>query len=166
MVGSDETIEKILGQLEIIFTVTNLGKCSHYLGVKIEYRSDGIFLSQSAYIRKIIATAKLTTAKASKTPLPMSHPIYEKIVKQTKKEEKEMDNKLFRNVLGALLYLCTRTRPDIATAVSMLSKFQSNPSPQHWKMLKHVVRYLIGTENYGILLPKTGEGLKCWVDAD
>ena len=33
-------------------------------------------------------------------------------------------------------------------------------------MLKQVVRYLIGTEHYGILLPRTGEGLKCWVDAD
>ena len=129
--------------------------------VKIEYRPDGVFLSQSAYIRRIVETANMSSAKPSKTPLPMAHPLYEYLTDLSEEEEKEMKNVPFRKVLGALLYLCTRTRPDISTAVSMLSKFQSKPSMQHWKMLKHVVRYLLGTEHYGILLPKNGDGLIC-----
>ena len=81
----------------------------------------------------------------------MAHPLYEDLTDLSEEEEKEMKNVPFRKVLGALLYLCTRTRPDISTAVSMLSKFQSKPSMQRYsKMLKHVVRYLLGTEHYGI----------------
>ena len=40
-----------------------------------------------------------------------------------------MFNCPFRSVLGGLLYLSTRTRPDIATAVSMMAKFQAAPRP-------------------------------------
>lgn len=73
----------------------------------------------------------------------------------------------FRKVLGALLYLSTRTRPDIATTMSMLAKFQSKPTMAHCRMVKNVVECLIGTIEYGILLPKgSGMDVLCWTDAD
>ena len=111
-------------------------------------------------------TANMTSAKPANNPLPLAHPLYEELVDVSKEEEKEMKSVPFRKVLGALLYLCTRTRPDIATAVSMIAKFQSKPTLKHWKLVKQVVRYLIGTDNYGLLLPKNDEGLQCWADAD
>ena len=50
----------------------------------------------------------------------------------------------------------------------MLAKFQEKPLPRHWKAMKHVVRCLKGTTDYGLLLPKTkGEvRLEVWSDAD
>ena len=96
----------------------------------------------------------------------MSHPLYDELIELTDKEEEEMKNIPFRKVLGALLFLSTRTRPDITTAVSMLAKYQSKPSMQHWKMAKNVVRYLIDTQDRGILMQNNDEGLICWVDAD
>jgi hypothetical protein len=42
------------------------------------------------------------------------------------------------------------TRPDIAYAVTRLSQFSSNPGDVHWHALKHLGRYLKGTENYCI----------------
>lgn len=79
-----------------------------------------------------------------------------------------MESVPFRESLGALLYLCTRTGPEIATAVSTLSKFQSDPGVSHWKMLKHLVRYLIGTTNFGTLLQSTETAVtfRAWSDAD
>lgn len=48
------------------------------------------------------------------------------------------------------MYAMTCTRPDIAFAVGKLSRFTSNPGPQHWLAIRRVLRYLKGTINYGI----------------
>ena len=49
----------------------------------------------------------------------------------------------YRSVVASLNYLSQWTRPDIAFAVSKLSKFMSNPGPKHFKLLKRVLRYLL-----------------------
>ena len=48
------------------------------------------------------------------------------------------------------MYLASATRPDIAFAVSKLSRFVSNPGDDHWHALERVMRYLKGTASYGI----------------
>lgn len=77
--------------------------------------------------------------------------------------------KPYREVLGALMYPETRTRPEIATAVSLSGrKFQADPGPKQWRNLQQVVRYLIQTTDYGIYLPKS-EGkveVQAYSDAD
>ena len=112
--------------------------------------------------------ANLVNCKSTKYPLPMSHPLYDEVMDPTPQELQQMKDVPFRRVLGGLLYLSTRTRPDIATAVSMIAKYQSNPRPIHWKMVKNVVRYLMGTADYVILLQNQKEktSVQCWSDAD
>ena len=74
----------------------------------------------------------------------------------------------YRQLLRSLIFLSTRTHPDISTAVSMLGKFQANPSPVHWKHLKQVIRYLVGTVKHGITFPISDQSAKLsvWSDAD
>lgn len=63
----------------------------------------------------------------------------------------------------------TRSRPDIATSVSMLAKFQSNFARAHWRAMKHVFRYIKGTVLYEIMLPcmKTVKAELCgWCAVD
>ena len=48
------------------------------------------------------------------------------------------------------MYLASTTRPDIAFAVSKLSRFVSKPGDDHWHALERVMRYLKGTSSYGI----------------
>ena len=48
------------------------------------------------------------------------------------------------------MYLASATSPDIAFAVSKLSRITSNPGDDHWRALKRVMRYLLGTMNYGL----------------
>ena len=48
------------------------------------------------------------------------------------------------------MYLMNCTRPDIAQSVNKLSRFTSNPSEDHEKGLKMVLRYLRFTVNFGI----------------
>jgi hypothetical protein len=48
------------------------------------------------------------------------------------------------------MYLVGATRLDISYAVRKLSRFTSNPTDDHWKALKQVLRYLRGTTSFVI----------------
>lgn len=51
---------------------------------------------------------------------------------------------------GALLYLAMCTCPDIAYAVGVLCRYNACPGPGHWKVVKHLFRYIRGTLDYRI----------------
>jgi hypothetical protein len=55
--------------------------------------------------------------------------------------------------VGSLRYL-VNTRPDIAFAVGYVSRFLSEPHEDHLLAVKHILRYLAGTVNWGIQLKK------------
>ena len=42
------------------------------------------------------------------------------------------------------------SRPDIAYAVSLISRYMEHPGVPHWNAVKHIFRYLKGTVNLGI----------------
>jgi hypothetical protein len=56
----------------------------------------------------------------------------------------------YRSVLASLIYLVNWTRPDMAYAVSKLCRFMHNPGKPHLAALKHLLRYLVGTKDYGL----------------
>uniref|UniRef100_A0A1X7U2X2 Reverse transcriptase Ty1/copia-type domain-containing protein n=1 Tax=Amphimedon queenslandica TaxID=400682 RepID=A0A1X7U2X2_AMPQE len=45
---------------------------------------------------------------------------------------------LYQSAVCKLLYLSTRSCPDIAYAVSGIARFTANPTKEHWKALKHI----------------------------
>ena len=51
----------------------------------------------------------------------------------------------YMSAVGSLLFLALLTRPDIAFAVGVLARFNSNPGMAHWKAVKHLFRYLKAT---------------------
>ena len=66
-----------------------------------------------------------------------------------------MTNIPYASVVGSLMYAQVCTRPDIAYAVGMLGRYQSNPGLEHWKAAKKVLRYLQGTKNYMLTYRRT-----------
>ena len=56
----------------------------------------------------------------------------------------------YASAVGSLMYAMVCTRPDIAQAVGVLSRFMANPGRVHWDAVKRVFRYLRGTSDYSI----------------
>jgi hypothetical protein len=56
----------------------------------------------------------------------------------------------YASVVGSLMYAMVCTRPDIAHAVGVLSRYMSKPGKEHWETVKRVFRYLHGTTTYGL----------------
>ncbi len=46
------------------------------------------------------------------------------------------------------MHMSVSTTPDLAYAMSQLSRFNTNPRKAHWKATLHVLRYLLGTKTF------------------
>ncbi|GFT63114.1 retrovirus-related Pol polyprotein from transposon TNT 1-94 [Trichonephila clavipes] len=54
---------------------------------------------------------------------------------------------MYQELIGELLYLANRTRPDIIFVMSYLSQFNHNPEKRHYHLVKRVLRYLMGSKD-------------------
>eukprot|EP00253_Pinus_taeda_P020448 PITA_20448 len=74
----------------------------------------------------------------------------EQNLKLTSIEGKEFEDATkYRQIVGSINYLTT-TIPDISFAVGILSRFMQKPCEGHWSTAKRVLRYLKGTQDFGI----------------
>ncbi|XP_070014418.1 secreted RxLR effector protein 161-like [Nicotiana sylvestris] len=64
-----------------------------------------------------------------------------------------VDQKLYRELIGSLLYL-TASRPDIVFSVGLCARFQANPKESHLTVVKRNLRYLKGTTDLCLWYPK------------
>ncbi|XP_071695319.1 uncharacterized mitochondrial protein AtMg00810-like [Rutidosis leptorrhynchoides] len=72
----------------------------------------------------------------------------------------------YRSLVGALQYL-TFTRPDILYAVQRVCLHMHDPREPHLHALRHIIRYLQGTLDYGLHIYKmASRHLVAYTDAD
>jgi len=64
----------------------------------------------------------------------------------------------YASAVGSLIYAMVCTRPNLAYAVSTVSRFMSNLRKQHWKAVKWVLRYLRGITRLGLVFQRLETG--------
>ncbi|XP_062104243.1 uncharacterized protein LOC133815415 [Humulus lupulus] len=129
------------------FEMSMMGELNFFLGLQIKQQKNGIFISQSKYIKDLLQKFDLANAKSMKTPMSTS-------IKMDKDESgKDVDITKYRGMIGSLLYL-TASRPDILFSVGLCARYQSCPKESHLSVVKRIFRYLIGTMNLGLWYPK------------
>jgi hypothetical protein len=146
------------------FKIKLYGHISHYLGVDVDYhQSEGVcHLSQAKYIRQIVEKYGYTHTKVYKTPMAVDA----NLTAETEQQATAQEVHWYAARLGSLNYPATKTRPDIAFAVSVLGQFTNNPNQSHWKALERVFGYLKGSANRGLTYRKGERGLHGYVDSD
>nr|XP_009782139.1 PREDICTED: putative methylesterase 11, chloroplastic [Nicotiana sylvestris] len=78
--------------------------------------------------------------RSARTPIDLNHHLMKNKGESTSQLE-------YARVLGSLMYIMNCTRPDIACAISKLSRFTSNPNKHHWVAMKRVLGYLEYTQD-------------------
>jgi hypothetical protein len=87
---------------------------------------------------------------------PISTPI-EQNLKLTSKEGNEIEDATkYRHLVGSLIYLTT-TKPNISFFVGILSRFMQNSCEGHWSTAKRVLKYLKGTQYFGLKYSKVDD---------
>jgi hypothetical protein len=127
------------------FEMTDLGDTQFILGIQVtrDRTNRTISLSQSDYVRRLLERYGYTNCKTSFTP--MEHGL--QLTKAdcpipTPSHQMTLNGHAYSSVVGALMYAMLGTRPDLAYAMGMLSRFNNNPGQSHWVALKRVLRYL------------------------
>nr|GEV29032.1 hypothetical protein [Tanacetum cinerariifolium] len=84
-------------------------------------------------------------------------------------DKEDMSRVPYSSATGSLMYAMVCTRPDLAHAVSVVSKYMHNPCKMHWEAVKCIIRYLKGTINIGLSFEKgraSPNGVVGYVDSD
>ena len=93
---------------------------------------------------------------AKPTSTPMNPSI--KLDDETSEILSRNDHELYRKMIGKLMFAAIATRIDIAFAVNRLSQYLSEPRKAHLQAAKHILRYLKGSPDLGILYKSAGAG--------
>jgi hypothetical protein len=142
-----EAVKRLKVELANTFDMKDLGPCNYFLGIRITYQNNRITLCQDAYIRKVLDQFDMAESRPVLTPLDSGS--VDTLVPFEGEASKD-DMILYQSMIGCINYLATQTRPDVAYAASVLSRFLVNPSPAHIKAAKRVLQYLKGTVDFSI----------------
>ena len=148
-------IERVKAELAAAFEMVDMGPISFYLGLKVERdrQKRTLKLSQPSYIEKILEKYHLHLAK------PCSIPMKEGIqLPNEGPEASQAERERYQGMTGSLMFSMVETRPDIAFATSVVSRFAKNPSRQYTEAVKTILRYLKATKTVGITYGGDEEG--------
>jgi hypothetical protein len=129
------------------FEMSMMGELKYFLGFQVKQLKEGTFLCQTKYTQDMVKKFGMEKAKHAKTPMASSGHL------DLNEEGKTVDQKLYRSMIGSLLYLCV-SRPDIMLSVCMCARFQAYPKECHLVAVKRILRYLVHTQNLGLWYPK------------
>ena len=143
--NDEQMIVNIKVSLKNTFKMKDLGQISNFLGIDFEISHDKIRINQSKSIDKMLKRFEMHDCKVKLTPCDPS------VANLTDHDSQELENpRIYREIVGSLIYVMTCTRPDLCYVVSKLSQFMQRPTNAHLNIAKHVLRYLKGTLDYSL----------------
>ncbi len=129
-------IERVKRELTTEVEMVDMEPISFYLGLKVESdrQKKKPKLSQPAYIDKILLKYQLDLAKPSNTLMKEAILLPNKGPEATQAEREQ-----YQGMTGSLMFWMVETRPDIAFATLVVSRFAKNPSRQHQEAVKTIM---------------------------
>lgn len=162
-----KNMTQIKEKLKKEFKLKDLGKIKDILGMRIEREGDigDIRINQKQYINNVLKRFGMENCNPISTPLESKINVEEKESGKNANQGDAIDEP-YRELVGCLNYLANASRPDIAFAASLLSRYCNNPKPTHWTAAKRVLRYLKGSIEYGLNYSKIAKLITAYVDSD
>jgi hypothetical protein len=106
------------------FDMKDLGEAGVILNIKLIKGEDGITLSQSHYVENVLTRFGHMDCKPVTTPYDPSYTL-------SKHEGEPVNQLLYSQIIGSLMYLSSATRPDISYAVCRLARYSASPGDRH-----------------------------------
>jgi hypothetical protein len=145
--SSSANIDAFKREMMKSFSRSDLGLLSYYLGIQMDQKVGETTLCQGVYTLKILEQAGMKGCNLCHVPM-------ENKLKLSKNDKTELvDKTKYRSIVGSLRYL-VNTRPDIAYAVGIVSRYMKEPRASHWAAVKQILRYLARTVNFGCVYKK------------
>ncbi|KAJ7009759.1 Retrovirus-related Pol polyprotein from transposon TNT 1-94 [Populus alba x Populus x berolinensis] len=169
IVGHDaKKIQILKEELSKSFAMKDLGPVKQILGMNItrDRKKEKLWLSKERYVQKVLERFNMSNSKPVCSPLVSHFKLSSKQCPSSDEEIDEMKKVPYASVVGSLMYAMVCSRPDIAHAVGVVSRFLSNPSKEHWSVVKWILRYLKGTSSFSLCFANNKPVLDGYTDAD
>ncbi|GKC40590.1 putative ribonuclease H-like domain-containing protein, partial [Tanacetum coccineum] len=127
----------------LLVQMSSMGELTFLLGLQVQQKEDGIFISQDKYGAEILKKFNYTDVKSASTPVDLEKPL----VKD--EDDDDVDVHIYRSMIRSLMYLIA-SRPYIMFAVCACAKFQVTPKTSHLLAVKRIFRYLKGKPTLGL----------------
>jgi hypothetical protein len=149
--GEDTEVDQFMkAGLAAKFPIKDLGEPTLFLGMRVTKTANGYTWCQDAYVQRLLEKFKMVDARLKKTPI--SGRLYFEDGAQP------ADKKMYRQLVGALMYLMLCTRPDICFALNQLTRHFNEPQVHHWKAALRVLAYLKWNNTLGVAFAKKESG--------
>lgn len=159
-------INDIKAKLSERFHMTDLGPCKYYLGMEVtrDRPNRTLKLSQQGYIEKVLREFQMWNCSLKNdTPIDTHNKLRKA---EPDFEPTRGEIKWFQKAVGSLMYAMLGTRPDIAFAVSAVSRYAARPTQQHRSAVQRIFRYLRKTINYVLVFRGELAALAGYTDSD
>ena len=114
--GNDNQCKKFSEKMNKEFEMSMFGEIKFFLVLQIQQRKNGIYITQSKYIKEILKKFGMEDSKLVGTPMCTR-------LKLTKdNDSKEVDQTLYRSLIEKLQYV-VHTRLDIDLVVGIVARF-------------------------------------------
>ena len=142
------------------FEMSMFGKIKFFVGLQVYQLKHGIFVTQSKHIKEILKIFGLEDSKQVNTPMIIGH----KLSKNDKSAE--VNQTLYMSMIGKLQYVL-HNKPNIALFFGIVGRFFANPRENHLMVVKRIMRYLKGIEEFGFYYKKNKKfELKAYTNVD
>ena len=156
--ASDENTfySKFITQLRKDWDIVDEGPMVDMLGIECDRMPDGsMLLHQSAYLRKLLSRFVPDGPVHKRCSVPYSADLPRLVVEALERSSAIEPShphliKPYQQRVGALMYACTATRPDLAYAVHQHCRCLSRPTPELMMELDYVFSYIYENVNIGI----------------
>ena len=143
----------------------DLGEAKEYLGMCItrDRKKRSLILDQSKYVEKVVKCFGQENCKETVVPLPTRYSPHAKVGEVNTSLKSK-----YQSIIGSLLYIILRTRPDFAYSVIKMLQYSSNPLEEHLQKAMQIVHYLAYTQTLCITYTTLGNqsGLIAYSDTD
>ncbi|GLT83465.1 hypothetical protein SLE2022_017530 [Rubroshorea leprosula] len=163
-----EDIDKLKKELNSEFEMKDLGQEKRILGMEIHRDRHGetIKLSQKKFVEKVLERFNMKDAKPVSTPLASHFKLSTQLCPQSNEDLEYMSRVPYSSVVGSMMYAMVCTQRHISHAISVVSRYMSNPGKEHWTVVKWVLRYLKGTLGTCLEFKRDGTYVQGYVDSD
>eukprot|EP00253_Pinus_taeda_P002267 PITA_02267 len=150
------------------FAMKDLGAAKQILGMRItrDRKNRKLTLSQNEYIQNVLKIFNIHNAKPVSTPFARHFKLSKEMCPKTQDDMDYMSKVPYALVVGSLMYAMVCTRPDIAHAVGVVSRYMNNLGKEHWMAMKWILRYLKVTTNQALCFGGSNISLQGYVDVD
>lgn len=147
IVGPRDQVDIVKTQLASRWKCKDLGPAILFVGLQINRdRNKTLQIHQSSYVSRLLTRFGLDQANSRRLPFDSGV----RLEPDTPFEDASLI-RLYQQLVGCLLYLSNRSRPDISWCVTQLARYMSQPGESHLRAAKEVLRYLKGTSTYGLI---------------